>query len=36
MFPPQIIDIDAVKYISSIGFMKACDENEIINYIDYL
>jgi len=34
MFPPQIIDIDAAKYISSIGFMKACDDNEIINYID--
>ena len=34
MFPPKIIDIDNAKYISSIGFMKACDDNEIINYID--
>lgn len=31
-FPYELNDIDKTKYISSIGFMKACDENEIINY----
>lgn len=34
MFPEEIIDIDKTKYISSIGLMKACDDNQVINYID--
>jgi len=32
-FPNEIYDIDKAKYLSSIGFMKACDENQIINYL---
>jgi len=34
MFPLQIEDIDKSKYISSIGCMKACDDNDVIKYID--
>jgi hypothetical protein len=34
MFPSEISNIDSVKYLSSIGFMKSCDDNQIINYID--
>jgi hypothetical protein len=34
MFPPQISDIDNAKYISSIGLMKSCDHNGVIEYID--
>jgi len=33
-FPDKIKNIDKVKYLSSIGMMKACDQNQIINYID--
>jgi len=33
MFPNEIKDIDNAKYICSIGLMKACDDNNIINYI---
>lgn len=33
-FPKEIHNIDKTKYISSIGLMKACDQNQIINYID--
>ena len=34
MFPTQISDIDTAKYICSIGCMKACDDLQIIHYID--
>lgn len=34
MFPDEIKEIDKTKYISSIGLMKACDDNLAINYID--
>jgi hypothetical protein len=34
MFPTQLIDINKMKYLSSIGLMKACDENKIITYIN--
>lgn len=33
-FPNEINDIDKMKFLSSIGFMKACDENQVINYIN--
>jgi len=33
-FPNELDIIDKTKYLSSIGLMKACDENKIINYID--
>ena len=33
-FPNELNDIDKIKYISSIGIMKACDDNQIINYIN--
>jgi len=33
-FPDKINNIDKVKYLSSIGMMKSCDQNQIINYID--
>jgi hypothetical protein len=33
MFPTEISNIDSVKYLSSIGLMKGCDDNHIINYI---
>ena len=32
-FPIEISNIDKTKYLSSIGLMKACDQNQIINYI---
>jgi hypothetical protein len=34
MFPQEIENINSAKYLSSIGFMKACDDNQIIHYID--
>jgi hypothetical protein len=34
VFPEQLDNIDKTKYISSIGLMKACDQNNVINYID--
>ena len=34
MFPNKIEDINSAKYLSSIGLMKACDDNQIIHYID--
>jgi hypothetical protein len=33
-FPPELNNIHTYKYLSSIGLMKACDENKIINYIN--
>jgi hypothetical protein len=33
-FPNELRDIDKTKYLSSIGLMKACDEMQIINYIN--
>ena len=34
MFPVEISNIDKTKYLSSIGLMKACDELQIINYLN--
>lgn len=34
LFPNELAEIDKKKYLSSIGLMKALDDNKIINYIN--